>query len=513
MAGKLTPTGGRTAVGLVAICAAVAACSSPEAFLASEIEAQNGEERDCSPGPFAPEDFLQPTPEELSLRLSSLVFECSDDVVVSEVANVDAAAVEAAEREAPLLITSTTAAPAVADEILRLEVDEVIFVGEPSDPLLLPEDAVMVAVPPPTQTVPETDTAATDTVETDTAETDTVETVPGADVWLYRPADEALVSVARPFFDLGAVELVALPDGDAVDLARTQAGSSISVLGPLNPTEVWQAKLRFTGPELPGGGITLFPGRRFVAFYGSPITFRLGLLGEQGPEQTMERLRPHLAEYQIPGGEPVLPAFELIATVADSAAGDDNDYSNELDPAELRPWIDVITANNGYAIIDLQPGRTDFLTQAKRYEEYLKLPNVGLALDPEWRIEADAVHLRQIGTVDAAEVNTVVDWLAELVRVNGLPQKMLVLHQFQAPMITARETIRTPPELSLVIHVDGQGPLSTKFGTWAAMQALPVGPEQTIWWGWKNFLDEDLPMATPAQVNAVAPLPVVVTFQ
>ena len=473
--------------------------------MTSESAVESVEERDCSPRRLTPEDFLQTTPEDLSLRLSSLVFDCSEEVVVAEVVNVDEAAAEAADRQAPLLITSATAAPAVAEEIRRLEVGEVIFVGQPSDPLVLPEDAVVVAVA----------AAETETTETEASETIDIETerAPGTNVWLYRPADEVLASVARPFFDVGAAELLALPDGDAVDTTLAQAGASISVVGPMSPTEAWRAKLRFTGPELPGGGITLFPGRRFVAFYGSPATFRLGLLGEQGPEQTMERLRPYLAEYQVPGGDPVLPAFELIATVAASAPGGDNDYSNELDPMALRPWIDVVTANDGYAIIDLQPGRTDFLTQAKRYEEYLKLPNVGLALDPEWRIGPDDVHLRRIGTVDGAEVNAVVDWLAELVRANGLPQKMLVVHQFQEPMITARETIRTALELSLVIHVDGQGPLSTKSSTWAAMQAVPLGLDQTVWWGWKNFLDEDSPVATPAQVNSVVPLPVVVTFQ
>ncbi len=503
---SVTRSGTRPTV-LLMVGVLVAACSSPEAFLVSEIEDAEGETRDCSPSALPPADLLQPTPEELSLHLSSLMFSCADHAVVAEAPNVEAAAVEAAERQAPLLITSPAAAPAIAAELARLEATEVTFVGESSDPLLVPNGAVTVAVPPalPSADAPETGSGSESETE---SSSDSV-----ADVWLFRPSDEALVAAARPFFSLGDADLLALPEGEAVNPTLAQAGASISVLGPLTPTEVWRAKLRFTGPELPGGGITLFPGRRFVAFYGSPITFRLGLLGEQGPEQAMERLRPHLADYQLAGGDPVLPAFELIATVADSVPGDDNDFSNELDPAELRPWIDVVTANDGYAIIDLQPGRTDFLTQAKRYEEYLKLPNVGLALDPEWRIGAQEVHLRQIGTVDAAEVNTVVDWLAELVRTNGLPQKMLVLHQFQAPMISGRETIRTPAELSLVIHVDGQGPLATKHATWAAMQALPRGPDQTIWWGWKNFLDEDAPMATPGQVNAVVPLPVVVTFQ
>ena len=81
--------------------------------------------------------------------------------------------------------------------------------------------------------------------------------------------------------------------------------------------------------------------------------------------------------------------------------------------------------NGVYVILDLQPGRTDFLTQAKRYEEFLRLPHVGLALDSEWRLEPNQVHLRQIGSVDAAEINTVVDWLAALVREDEPAAKVL----------------------------------------------------------------------------------------
>ncbi|WP_414172529.1 hypothetical protein [Clavibacter tessellarius] len=94
-------------------------------------------------------------------------------------------------------------------------------------------------------------------------------------------------------------------------------------------------------------------------------------------------------------------------------------------------------------MIDLQPGRTDFLTQAKRYESVLAQPGVGLALDPEWRLGPDQVPLKQIGSVSAAEVDATTDWLAGLVRDRGLPQKMLVLHQFRLSMITDRASLDT----------------------------------------------------------------------
>ncbi|MYA86079.1 MAG: hypothetical protein F4Y12_10895 [Acidimicrobiaceae bacterium] len=252
------------------------------------------------------------------------------------------------------------------------------------------------------------------------------------------------------------------------------------------------------------------PDRRLVAAYGHPSTAGLGVLGEQGPEAAVERLRSIAAGYGA-DGLAVLPTFEVIATVASASAGADGDYSSVTDHEVIRPWIEVAAANDVYVVLDLQPGRSDFLSQAKLYEEFLRLPHVGLALDPEWRLKPHEVHLRQVGTVDAAEINQVVDWLAGIVREEVLPQKLLIVHQFRFSMITNREQIETPPELAVMIHMDGQGSLSAKYNTWNTLTGEPDADH--FYWGWKNFYDEDSPMATPEQVLARSPKIFYVSFQ
>src|SRR3990170_5152291 len=121
-------------------------------------------------------------------------------------------------------------------------------------------------------------------------------------------------------------------------------------------------------------------------------------------------MAPIAASYAA-DGIPAIPALEIIATVASAEAGGDGNYSYETPLDTLRPWVTAAGESGVYVILDLQPGRTDFLTQAKIYEEFLRLPYVGLALDSEWRLEPDQVHLRQIGSVEAAEVNRVSEWL------------------------------------------------------------------------------------------------------
>lgn len=265
-------------------------------------------------------------------------------------------------------------------------------------------------------------------------------------------------------------------------------------------------------PELPGGGQVVFPGRRLVALYGHPGTPSLGVLGEQDVDGAMQRAKDLAAQYQALTTEPVIPTFELIATVASAGAGPDGDYSNESEVAELRPWVDAAGANGGYVLLDLQPGRTDFLTQAKLYADLLAQPYVGLALDPEWRLKPGQRHMAQIGSVDAAEVNQVITWLADLTRDRGLPQKVLMLHQFRLEMIRNREQLDlTRPELAVVLHADGNGVPDDKLTTWNRLrEGAPAG----VFWGWKNFIDEDSPMFTPEQTLGVGPTsPVVVTYQ
>ena len=262
----------------------------------------------------------------------------------------------------------------------------------------------------------------------------------------------------------------------------------------------------------PGGGLLVFPGRHVVALYGHPGTPSLGLLGEQGTAATVRRAARLAREYQELSDQPVVPALEIIATVASSEAGDDGDYSAESSVRDLTPLVNAAEKAGQYVVIDLQPGRTDFLTQAKRYRSLLERPHVGLALDPEWRLARDQKHLTQIGSVGASEVNAVADWLADLTRERRLPQKLFVLHQFSTSMIRDRSTLDVGhPELSTVVHVDGQGTPGAKIGTWNTIrQGSPKGVD----WGWKNFLDEDEPMLTVPQTwRDVRPRPDLVTYQ
>jgi hypothetical protein len=410
---------------------------------------------------------------------------------------------------APLLVLPTGAAAGpVADELTRLDPATVLAFGQPAadwaEELDLDADVEQVAADgSPPDDLPE----------------------------LGRPQRvNSTVVLALPGVDSAAAQATAKAAGaqvlPATGLDPRADGALGKQLAELKPDRVLGLGSAFgdderfgytvaaarTGMQLPGGGQLILPGKRYIALYGHPGSDALGVLGEQGPEASVRRAVELAGQYAaVRSDAVVVPTFEIITTVASSAAGTDGDYSNESTLDHVRPHIEAAAANGVYVVLDLQPGYTDFLTQAKLYEEFLAMPHVGLALDPEWRLAPGERHMRQIGKVSAEEVNATADWLASLVRERALPQKLLLLHQFKTFMLENRASIVADrPELAVITQMDGHGPPSTKMETWRViLQDPPAG----MTFGWKNFYDEDSPTMSPAATMAVEPTPVFVSYQ
>lgn len=439
----------------------------------------------------------------ISVLLSEATFPCADEVTIAPAGDPEAAAagaLHAAQAGGPLLLAGAALGPLTA-EIERLAPNLITLAGglDPADPVLAGRD---------TRSLPPGLAIRGGIVQGNDSARLLVVTEAASLAW---PAVWAAAAATGDTAVLGGPDLRALPAARLAAI-RSATGAVATLLGPSDDGG-WQLDTVRSGVELPGGGLLVFPDRRLIAFYGHPETGVLGVLGEQGIDgavATIDRMAP-LVEAYAADGVLTIPAFEIIATVASAEATSDGNYSYETSPDLLRPWVETAGERGVYVILDLQPGRTDFLTQAKLYEEFLRLPHVGLAIDPEWRLKPDQVHLRQIGSVDAAEINQVAEWLASLVREEHLPQKLLLLHQFRIDMIPNRESVELHPELAIAVQMDGQGALGAKYGTWGVLTTQPDSAR--LWWGWKNFYDEDLPMATPAEVLDLAPTVYLVSFQ
>jgi hypothetical protein len=151
------------------------------------------------------------------------------------------------------------------------------------------------------------------------------------------------------------------------------------------------------------------------------------------------------------------------------------------------------------------------LALAEHYQSLLKLPDVGLALDPEWKLGPRQRPLRQIGSVSIGEVNSVVSWLARLTARYRLPQKLLELHEFRLTMIQDIQKLDTRnSDLAMVINMDGQGAPRSKQQTWAAVVG---GAPKGVLFGWKDFYRKDTPMLGPRATLNHQPAPVLISYQ
>jgi hypothetical protein len=259
---------------------------------------------------------------------------------------------------------------------------------------------------------------------------------------------------------------------------------------------------------LPGGARKIFgDGRFLVAYYGTAQTGALGVLGETSPREMARRVRAAAAPFER-RKQPTQIVFELIVSIADRYAGPGGDFSHDIPRAEVQKYIDAAHRHDALLLLDIQPGRSDFLTIAKRWAWALKDPYVGLALDPEWRMGRRGVPGTRIGSVGADEVNRVSAWLRDLTARRALPQKLFVLHQFRTDMIRAIGRIEPRRGLVMVQHVDGFGTPGQKLDTFHTV----ARPRQFIM-GFKLFYDEDIHRMSAAEVRRIEPRVRFVSFQ
>ncbi len=252
----------------------------------------------------------------------------------------------------------------------------------------------------------------------------------------------------------------------------------------------------------------LFPGHRVVAYYGAAGVPAMGILGTASPATILPKLEGTAQAYAR-YGEPVIPAFELIAVVAQRSPGINNAYSAAIDDDTVQRYLDIIRSAHGLLILDVQPGRAPFLPYVERFERFLREPDVSLAMDSEWSMGPGQVPGDVIGSTNAATVNAVSAYLSSLIRQYRLPQKLLIIHQFTSDMIQGRERVRIRPDLAIVFHVDGFGSRAGKMSKYRLLSQDRHG----AFIGLKMFYQQDIDMFSAADVMRFSPRPDLLTYQ
>ena len=263
---------------------------------------------------------------------------------------------------------------------------------------------------------------------------------------------------------------------------------------------------------LPG---SILPSKRIVAYYGNPLSKKMGALGEFPKDEMLKRLKGEVAKWQAADpSTPVQPALHLIAVVAQGEPGKAGKYRMIMPDKIINQVYGWAKEAGAVMFIDIQTGHDDIRSVLPRFEWILKNPDVHLGIDPEFNlIKSGKMPGKKIGTYDAADINYASGYLKELVKKYNLPPKVFTVHRFTRNGVTNSKNILLRPEVQMVMHMDGWG------APWLKRDSYKdyVVAEPVQYTGFKLFYHNDTkkgnPLLTPKEVLKLNPKPLYIQYQ
>jgi len=332
-------------------------------------------------------------------------------------------------------------------------------------------------------------------------------------------------SLDKAGYDARMIRLANYPElrkASSSTATSTRKGATASTTAVLTPRIGTSTSATLPGKLWPAAGTVypnagaLLPFSRIVAYYGNFYSKGMGVLGQYPPDEVVTKLKAESAKWLAADPTtPVIPAIDYIAVTAQGSAGADGKYRLRMPDDQIQKAIDLAKQVNGIVILEVQAGLSEQQIEIPLLEKYLKLPQVHLAIDPEFSMKTSGAkpgHV--IGTEDAATINFAAQYLANLVRTNNLPPKILIVHRFTDAMVTHAEKIKPLPEVEVVMDMDGWGPVSRKLSTYQSV----VYSDPVQFAGIKLFYKNDLlppstGLMTTDQVMNLIPRPSYIQYQ
>jgi hypothetical protein len=263
---------------------------------------------------------------------------------------------------------------------------------------------------------------------------------------------------------------------------------------------------------LPGA---ILPFKRILAYYGNFYSRHMGILGEYEPDEVLRKLAIEKDNWEkADPATPVLLAIEYIAMVAQADAGADGMYRTMMPDSEIRKAHELAKQVNGILILDMQIGLSTLEQELQKFDEYMREPDIHLALDPEFSMKSGNRPGTVIGAHSADDINYAINHLSRIVQEYNLPPKVLLVHRFTQNMVTDSSRIAATPEVQVVIVMDGWGSTDLKRGTYKSV----IEPEPVQFAGIKIFYKNDLKppstgLFTPKEVLDLDPKPIYIQYQ
>jgi hypothetical protein len=323
--------------------------------------------------------------------------------------------------------------------------------------------------------------------------------------------DSVLVSDVLKPSDTTLVDSSVVDTAAAADTARQPAATVRHRAGE-DPEFAKKMGWPVNGPTPLSGAI--LPDKRIVAYYGNPLSKRMGALGEFETQDMLRRLERQADEWRkADPATPVQKALHLIGVVANDQPGPSGKFRTIMRDTLVEQVYGWAKQSGSIMFIDIQVGHSDIRELLPRFEQFLMRPDVHLGIDPEFMMKGGHKPGAKIGTIDAADINYATGYLADLVRKHNLPPKVLVIHRFTRNMVQNSRSIRLRPEVQVVMHMDGWGAPWLKRDTYRDY----IVREPVQFTGFKIFYHNDTkkgdPLMKPADMLKLEPKPVYIQYQ
>lgn len=260
----------------------------------------------------------------------------------------------------------------------------------------------------------------------------------------------------------------------------------------------------------------ILPFNRIVSYYGNLYSRQMGILGELPKDSMFRKLKSEVKKWsEADSMLPVIPALHYICVTAQGSPGAGNTYRLRMPFHQVDTILKWAKEIDALVFLDVQVGLSTLDKELPQLEKYLALPNVHLGIDPEFSMKTGKKPGSVIGTLDAADINWVTNYLKGIVEKNNLPPKILVVHRFTQAMVTNAKKIKPNPSVQVVMDMDGWGIAARKVNTYRSF----IYPEPVQFTGFKIFYKNDTKRVNaakemqPADVLKLTPQPVYIQYQ
>ena len=306
------------------------------------------------------------------------------------------------------------------------------------------------------------------------------------------------------------VQQLSVPKTSVPTIDTSDYNQRVHALGNKDKSGRWPVK-KLPYP-LPGA---LLPYNRIIAFYGNLYSKKMGILGELPKDTMLKKLKGEVAKWQAADSTTkTIPALHYIAITAQGSPGKSGLYRLRMPFDQIDIIVDWAKSIDAIVFLDVQIGHSSLKNEVASLEKYLKLPKVHLAIDPEFSMKNGGAPGTKIGNFSSDDINEAIEILAQLVRKNNLPPKVLVIHRFTQRMVTGYKKIKILPEVQVVINMDGFGNKILKKISYQSY----IYKEPVQFTGFKLFYKNDTKtnpngLYTPAELLRFTPKPIYIQYQ